>query len=87
MSGQISGQLKFRREAFRAELARAKKRPVHVAVDLDVDPRTVARWLEVNGQIDPSPGNARRLARYFGQPEDFFLSFNGQDDPDLAPAA
>lgn len=69
----------FRRDLFRAELARSRKRAVHIAVDLDVDPRTVARWLEVNGSIDPSPGNARRLARWFGHDEDYFLSL---DDPD-----
>jgi transcriptional regulator with XRE-family HTH domain len=72
----------FRRDLFRAELARTRKRPVHIAVELEVDPRTVARWLEMNGRIDPTPGNARRLARYFGHDEDYFLSSH-----DLLPAA
>jgi hypothetical protein len=37
------------------------------------DPRTVARWLERDGRIDPNGSNARRLAKHFGRPEDYFL--------------
>lgn len=86
MSGQSSGQLKFRREVFRAELARRKLRPIHIAMALDVDTRTVTRWLEPNGPISPNGSNARRLARHFGYEEDFFLD-DYSDDPDPLPTA
>jgi transcriptional regulator with XRE-family HTH domain len=73
VTGQTTGQTFFRREVFRAEMERTKQRPVHVALALDVDPRTVARWLERDGRIDPNGSNARRLAKHFGRPEDYFL--------------
>jgi transcriptional regulator with XRE-family HTH domain len=74
VTGQTTGQSFFRREVFRAEMERTKQRPIHIALALDVDPRTVARWLERDGRIDPNGSNARRLAKHFGRPEDYFLA-------------
>lgn len=68
----------FLREVFRAELARTKQRPIHIAMALDVDVRTVTRWLEPNGPISPNGSNARRLARHFDRAEDYFLSADNE---------
>jgi hypothetical protein len=73
VTGQTTGQSFFRREVFRAEMERTKQRPIHIALALDVDPAPSLAGSNATASIDPNGSNARRLAKHFGRPEDYFL--------------